>query len=89
MVAFLHGICPGLAGRGGYYELTREESNAEPVPDGLQKLPACHDLLLSGLSVSSVMAVPSAVLAAFSHLQISQFRRRQPHPFVRKILDVF
>jgi hypothetical protein len=34
------------------------------------------------------MAAPSAVLAAFSHLQFSQIRGRQPYLFVRKILYV-
>src|SRR4029077_14982100 len=44
--------------------------------------------LPSGLGVFSVMAAPSCCLVAFSHLQFSQIRGRQPYLFVRKILYV-
>jgi hypothetical protein len=42
--------------------------------------------LPNGLGVVSVMAAPLlAVLVAFSHLQFSQIRGRQPYSIVRKI----
>src|SRR5262249_35340526 len=43
--------------------------------------------LFSGLGVSSDMAAPSCCVA-FSHLQFSQIRGRQPYLIVRKILYV-
>ena len=45
--------------------------------------------LFNGLDVVSVMAAPSlAGLVAFSHLQVSQIRRRQPYLIVRNFLYV-
>jgi hypothetical protein len=44
--------------------------------------------LFSGLGVSSDMAAPLAGLVAFSHLQFSQIRGRQPYLIVRNILYV-
>src|SRR5262245_1173746 len=45
--------------------------------------------LFSRLGVVSVMAAPSlAGLVAFSHLQVSQIRGRQPYSIVRNILYV-
>jgi hypothetical protein len=45
--------------------------------------------LFNGLDVVSIMAAPSlAGLVAFSHLQVSQIRGRQPYLIVRNILYV-
>jgi hypothetical protein len=44
--------------------------------------------LFSGLGVSLTWRLPLAGLVAFSHLQFSQIRGRQPYLIVRKILYV-